>query len=211
MNPQRRYLNRSAAPLKLIERADGAAPLITGYAAVFYRAGDAGTEYEMWPGLVERIMPTAFDKAIASNDVRALFNHDPAVVLGRSSAGTLRLSVDERGLRYEIDPPDTTAARDLIQSIRRGDISGSSFAFMPVATTHRDDGPTKYIERTEVELFDVGPVTFPAYSGASTGVRAADGDLDAVRAELAHREGVRGRDRDRIAIQLAVWGIEESA
>jgi uncharacterized protein len=197
---QRRYLPRGGKPVTVHERADGAMPLITGYAAVFYRKDDPGTEFELYPGVRERIMPSAFTKAIQSNDVRALFNHDTAIVLGRSAAGTLRLFVDERGLRYEIDPPDTQAARDLVQSIRRGDITGSSFAFLPRATTWREDGPTTFLEREEVELFDVGPVTFPAYAGATTGVRHA-GDLDSVRAEIAERRAKR--DADRVAVELA--------
>jgi len=208
MTAQRRYLPRSAGPCKLLQRADGALPLITGYAAVFYRAGDAGTEFELYHRVTERIMPTAFDKALAGADVRALFNHNSAMVLGRSTAGTLRLSKDATGLRYEIDPPNTQAARDLIESIQRGDISGSSFAFVPTATTYRDDGPLTYLEREEVELIDVGPVTFPAYSGATTGVRASAGDIDAIRAEIANRRDARDRDRDLVALTLAMWEME---
>lgn len=215
---QRRYLPRAAKPPKLQERADGALPLITGYAAVFFRDGDPSTEFEMWPAdqygprVVERIMPTAFNRAIQEDDVRGLFNHDSAVVLGRSGAGTLRLSVDSIGLRYEIDPPDTTAARDLIQSLRRGDISGSSFAFVPRDTTRREvaadtaagKSAEYIIERNDVQLFDVGPVTFPAYSGASSGVRAAD--LAGVRAEV---EQYRGRYRaDRDALEILLWLAE---
>lgn len=210
---QRRYLDRTATRARLQERSDGALPLIVGYASVFYRAGDPSTEFEMWPAdkyggrVVERIMPTAFDRAVKEDDVRGLFNHSSDIVLGRSGAGTLRLSVDATGLRYEIDPPDTAAARDLIQSLRRGDITGSSFAFLPRGTEYRDtaaDGKITetVIERNDVQLFDVGPVTFPAYPGATSGVRAAGGDLDAVRADLANRHSTR--DRDALAVFLAL-------
>lgn len=214
---QRRYLPRSAKPPKLQERADGAAPLITGYAAVFFREGDPSTEFEMWPAdnygprVVERIMPTAFNRAMAEDDVRGLFNHDSAVVLGRSGAGTLRLSVDAVGLRYEIDPPDTQAARDLIQSLRRGDISGSSFAFVPRDTSRREvaataDKPGEYIiERNDVQLFDVGPVTFPAYAGASSGVRSAD--LAGVRDEIDRHRAAVAADQDAVALVLAIAEI----
>lgn len=205
----------------MVERADGAPPLITGYASVFFRAGDPSTEYEMWPAdqygprVVEHIMPTAFERAIKEDDVRALFNHDPALVLGRNGAGTLRLTVDAVGLRYEIDPPDTQSARDLIQSLRRGDITGSSFGFVPRGTTRReiagaDGAPGEcVIERDDVQLWDVGPVTYPAYPGASSAVRAA---LAAVPAEVEDaRKAWRQRAAavDQLAVLLAVLSMDE--
>ena len=213
---QRRYLPRAAQQIRLQERADGALPLITGYASVFYRADDPGTEYEMWaadewgPRVVERIMPGAFDRALKEDDVRGLFNHAATVVLGRSAAGTLRLSVDAVGLRYEIDPPDTQAARDLIANLRRGDISGSSFAFLPRDTVYTDIVADRkvtqtVIERRDVQLFDVGPATFPAYSGATSSARAADSDLAAVRAQLDQR-----RAADLAAVELALLLADES-
>ncbi len=208
---ERRYVPSAARKITLRERADGALPLITGYASVFYRAGVPGTEYVMWerdkygPRIVERIMPTAFDKAIKDDDVRGLYNHDSAIVLGRSTAGTLRLSVDAVGLRYEIDPPETQAARDLISSLRRGDITGSSFAFVPRENVFRsvrsEDGQEvieEIIERHDVQLFDVGPVTYPAYPGSTAGVRSSD----TARAELM---GEIGRCRSRIADDLDLW------
>lgn len=190
---QRRFTSKTAGGVKLQTRADGALPLIVGYAAVFYREGDPGTEFELWPGVVERIMPGSFDRALGEDDTRALFNHETGAVLGRKSSKTLRLSVDERGLRYEIDPPDTTLARDLITSIQRGDISGSSFAFVPRATEWRDsdDRKTTYLHRTDMALFDVGPVTYPAYSGTDAGVRTAAGDLTGDRVKWEKRNAAR--------------------
>ena len=218
MNAQRRYLSRSAHPVRIQERSDGALPLITGYAAVFYREGDPTTEYEMWPAdqygprVVERMMPTAFAQAVREDDVRGLFNHNPALVLGRTTSGTLRLSIDSVGLRYEIDPPDTVTARDLIASLRRGDITGSSFGFIPRKTEIRESktgGKTTeaVIERHDVALIDVGPVTFPAYAGASSGVRAADGDRDAIRREIGRTRFAR--DRDAIALTLALLDADD--
>ena len=219
-NLQRRYLPRSAKPPKLQERADGALPLIVGYAAVFYREGDPSTEFEMWPAdaygprVVERIMPTAFDRAVKEDDVRGLFNHDSGCVLGRTGAGTLRLFVDSIGLRYEIDPPDTQAATDLIKNLRRGDISGSSFAFIPRDTSRREVAadattgkPAEYvIERNDVQLYDVGPVTFPAYVGASSGVRSAD--LAGVREEIERWRGAAAADRDAVTVALALMEMD---
>ena len=159
--------------VRIEKRADGK-PQIVGYGAVFYRTGDAGTEYELWRNAVERVAPGAFASALQRpDDVRALFNHDPNFVLGRSSAGTMTLSVDERGLRYTIDPPDTQQARDLMASIERGDISGSSFSFSVNKESWTDPGNGGPEVRTieDVTLFDVGPVTFPAYEATSTGMR----------------------------------------
>src|SRR5262249_31979044 len=107
---------------------------IVGYAAVFYSATDPGTEYVLadWSDecVVEQIAPGAFDRALKDqDDVRALFNHNADYVLGRTASGTLRMTEDDKGLRYEADLPDTTVARDLAAMVERGDINGSSFAF----------------------------------------------------------------------------------
>ena len=95
-------------------------------------------------------------------------------MLGRCSAGTLRLSIDDVGLRYEIDPPDTQSGRDCVTSIERGDMTGSSFGFNVTSQAWRDesvdDEQYSIREITGVELFDVSPVTYPAYEGTSTGV-----------------------------------------
>lgn len=153
--------------------------MIRGYAAVFGSLSQTmrtptGKEF------VERIKPGAFSKALSGGaDVRALFNHDPSKLLGRRGAGTLRLMEDERGLRYEIDPPDTTTGRDTVYSLNRGDLTGSSFAFATV----NDDwaaGPDGQIVRElrEVHLFDVGPVTYPAYLDASAAFRSYDAYIE---------------------------------
>jgi len=133
---------------------------------------------------VERIAPGAFDEVLA-NDVRALINHDPSLILGRSLAGTLRLSVDERGLAYEVDLPDVSYARDLATSIERGDISQSSFSFsIDVDGEEWSRGETGMKVRTLIKvkrLYDVSPVTYPAYPEATIGMRS----LDRVEAEEA--------------------------
>lgn len=159
--------------VRIEKRADGK-PQIVGYGAVFYRSDNPGTEYELWRNVVERVAPNAFASALARpDDVRGLFNHDPNFVLGRSSAGTMTLSVDGTGLRYVIDPPDTQQARDVMASIERGDITGSSFSFSVNKESWAaasDKGPEiRTIE--DVTLYDVGPVTFPAYEATSTGTR----------------------------------------
>jgi HK97 family phage prohead protease len=171
---ERRFVQQDAANVRVETREDGK-PRINGYAARYYD-GTPGTEYELWSGMRERIMPGAFDKAVGDGaDVRALFNHDANQVLGRTKAGTLRLSADERGLPYEVDPPDTTTGRDVTELIRRGDVSGSSFAFRATDETWKKENGLDIREIRGVELFDVSPVTYPAYEGTSVQVRSADG------------------------------------
>lgn len=151
------------------KRADGS-PVIKGYAAVYFRAGDAGTEFELWPGAFERILPGAFDHAVET-DVMGLFNHDSNQVLGRTPK-TMRLSVDAIGLAYEIDPGNTTTAKDLLEHLERGDVSGSSFTFDLAGGVEkwRRDGEREIREIRRIgKLYDVGPVSFPAYLSTSSG------------------------------------------
>ena len=149
---------------------------ISGYGAVFYRADTPGTEYWLWSDTVERIMPGAFDEVIKSApDVRSAYNHDFNFLLGRTSAKTLSLSVDATGLRYDVTPPASRA--DVIESVSRGDVSGSSFMFIPQSTTWREeriDGMTIYIREITsvgVELFELGPVAWPAYEATTAEAR----------------------------------------
>lgn len=142
---------------------------ITGHAAVFNKDSEP-----MW-GFVERVAAGAFTQTIKEDDVRALFNHDPNIVLGRNTAKTLRLSEDKEGLLVEIDPPDTQAARDLLVSIERGDISQMSFGFITRKESwqYSSDGKGPSIRTLEdVQLFDVSPVTFPAYPDTDVSVRS---------------------------------------
>ncbi len=133
-------------------------PSLEGYAAVFDSwSEDLG-------GFREKIAKGTFKKAIKDGDVRALFNHDPNYVLGRTKSGTLELAEDDKGLSFTVIPPDTTWAGDLYKSIKRGDISQVSFGFT-VTKEEWKQNENAPDERTllEVELFDVSPVTFAAY------------------------------------------------
>lgn len=182
--------------LKIETRADGKSAIV-GHAAVFYREGDTKTEFRLLPNVVERVKPSAFARALAEKqDVRGLFNHDPNHVLGRTAAGTMRLSADEHGLKYEIDVPDTQIARDMAESIRRGDITGSSFSFsVPKGGDNFDSrGGVRWLN--DVNLFDVGPVTMPAYEGTSAGLRCVsdDGTIDRELEELEREQSRREVD-----------------
>jgi HK97 family phage prohead protease len=103
-------------------RATDNGKTIAGYAAVFNDVADIGGSFR------EIIAPGAF-KDTLGGDVRALVDHDSGRVIGRSTAGTLRLNEDDKGLKVEIDLPDTSDGRDLAVSLTRGDISGMSFGF----------------------------------------------------------------------------------
>ena len=141
--------------------------VIIGYAAKY------NSKTELYKGLYEIIEPGAFDDVL-DQDVRALFNHDPNFVLGRTKAGTLKLSVDEDGLKYEISPPDTQVAKDLIESISRGDVSQSSFGFKVKTdsiTEHADGTFTRSIRKVD-KLFDISPVTYPAYEDTAVAMRS---------------------------------------
>lgn len=152
-----------------VVRKDGESPKIVGHAAVFNSPTRIG--FGSW-GFMESVAPGAFKESIKIDDIRALFNHDPNLVLGRNTAGTLELKEDKKGLEYEIDPPDTQTARDLLESIDRKDITGSSFGFEVQEqrwTEHDDDIDER--ELLKLKLFDVSPVTFPAYDDTDVSKR----------------------------------------
>jgi HK97 family phage prohead protease len=194
-----------------------AAPVIAGVGAVCYDPADAGTEYVLWDytygdgggeRAVERIMPGAFDQAISRpDDVRGLFNHDANQVLGRTAAGTMKLTADAGGLSYEITPGNTTVSRDVQEHLTRKDVTGSSIAFTvdEERWTETKDASGKWNvlrEILSVTLYDVGPVTFPAYESTSAGMRAdgEDGENveggaeEAKRSLAAHRQKTRKPD-----------------
>lgn len=140
-------------------RADGGV-MVEGHAAVF------NSYSEDLGGFVEQVAPSAFNKTIKEADVRALINHDPMHVLGRTVSGTLRLSVDQSGLYYEIDMPHTQPARDLQESMTRGDITQSSFGFRAISdewSTTSQGYPLRTLTEVSLHNGDVSPVTYPAY------------------------------------------------
>lgn len=140
---------------------------IAGYAAVFNSTADIGDSFR------EVIAPGAFSGSM-QNDVVALIGHDRNRVLGRSSAGTLRLREDGVGLAVEIDLPDTTDGRDLAVLIERGDVSGMSFGFVVTKQSWDETGrvPTRTIQA--VDLREVTVTAFPAYDDTSIALRSLD-------------------------------------
>ncbi len=188
----------SVSEIRMDSDQDGNDPKIVGYAAKFNSLShDLG-------GFREEIKPGAFSRALSEGqDVRALVDHDPGRIIGRSTSGTLRMLEDDHGLRVEIDPANTTAGRDIMESITRGDVTGMSFGF-----TVRDD-EWRMVDgeniRTlrDMDLFDVSVVTFPAYESTEVALRSlseyqATVDAEAEAKRLADATATR-KARIRLA------------
>lgn len=168
---------------------------LSGYAALY------GTETRIGSFFREVIEQGAFRSALArKDDVRALFNHSADVVLGRTTSGTLTLSEDETGLRYDVLLPDTQQARDLWTLVQRGDVTQSSFAFTVKAEEWRDVDtavPLRVVK--DVQLFDVSPVTYPAYNETTVSARS---QVDALKE--AQRQAWQAQIATRRAAQAQV-------
>ncbi|MEX1599536.1 HK97 family phage prohead protease [Enterococcus sp. C32] len=148
--------------------------IIEGYFAVFNQ------ETELWPGAFEEISPEAFNGSL-SNDIRALTNHETTLVLGRNKSGTLKLSVDSRGLWGQITINENDSdALNLYERVKRGDVDQCSFGFniLNEETDWREDGTVKWLLK-EIDLHEVSVVTFPAYE--DTGVQARHTQLEQYR------------------------------
>ena len=149
-----------------VRKDEGEARTLVGHAAVF----DVWTE--LW-GMEERVRPGAFTQSLKEDDIRGLFNHNPDHVLGRNRAKTLTLREDKVGLAFEITLPYTQLARDLAISIERGDITGCSFGFITrKAEWDETDKTTPRRSILDAQLFDVGPVTYPAYPDTDVEARS---------------------------------------
>ncbi|BFH11753.1 peptidase U35 [Paenibacillus dendritiformis] len=197
MEKERRMLTN-----KVELRADNeeSAPRIVGY----------GLRFNVWSqdlgGFVERIDPKAINEADMS-DVRCLIDHESGKVLGRTTSGTLRLAVDDFGLRYEVDPPDTTYASDLIKVMKRGDINQSSFAFR---IDYENDGDEWiYDEKSGLynrtirkikRVFDVSVVTYAAYVQAESLV--SNRSLECYQNELRRKQ-----EQEKLLLEIDLLGI----
>jgi hypothetical protein len=192
-------------------REDGETPGIAGVAAVYSQQYDTG-----W--YIESISPGAFTRALAEQqDVRCLFNHDVNNLLARTKNGTLQLEDSTAGLKFDAVCDSTTSVgRDVPAMIARGDIDGCSFSFNVRKASWRDvydangNYEQSYRQIEDVDLFDVGPVTFPAYTATSVDVRTTAGVLE--RAKGLWPEGVPGDVRRHLlVVNLAVDGAAGQA
>ena len=201
---------RSTRMAASINRIDGQPPRVEGYAAVFYRSDVEGTQYRMYPDLVERIDSGAFNRAIAEkHDCRCLVNHDPNLRLGRVKNDTLQLRVDDRGLFYSCELPDTQVGRDTATDLASGLLDASSFAFSVAAQRwediKQDDGSMLTIRTiTDVDLYDCAPVTYPAYEATSSGLRTAESTDDVI----AQRDAWRSAQREAEAVKVRLRALE---
>ena len=144
---------------------------LAGYAAVF------GQETRI-SDFTEVIHPGAFAASLKGRDILALVDHDPSRLLARTKSGTLRLEEDSKGLRFELDLPDTTEGRDLLALAERGDIGGMSFGFTVARSGERWDGKKR--ELRAVTLHEISVVhAWPAYQGTSVEPRARRPHLEA--------------------------------
>lgn len=183
-------------------RATGANTTAVGYAAVFGEVADIGGYFR------EVLARGAFTKTLQTADVRAYFNHDRGRVLGRSTAGSLRLVEDQKGLAVEIDLPDTADGRDVKTLIDRGDIDGMSFSFRAVREEWDETTtpPTRTIY--EVELREVSIVSEPAYDGTSIAMRS----LDTARTERRQKNfnAAAKRIGMKVSIDLATRSVSKA-
>ena len=176
---RKRSLDLAASRVETSDDANAPNGRIVGYAAVF----------DTWTVLSrsktaegrEIIRPGAFDVALAeSDDVVMLIEHDHRLIVARTRAGTLRLSVDDYGLRFEADLPDTTRARDLRADILAGNYDGASFGYLPrpggETITKRTENGVLIVESeiTSAYLTDVSVVGSPAYQGTAVETRSSD-------------------------------------
>ena len=165
-------------------REEGGGKRIEGYFAVF------GSVYDMGGGISETIDPHAFDETLG-DDIRALIDHEPRLVLGRTSANTLRLRVDEHGLWGEIDVnPNDTDAMNLYARVQRGDVTQCSFGF-DILEEETEYGPSpgevRFILK-RVRLYEVSCVTFPAYRETEISARMEQAQTIRKRQAQAWRE-----------------------
>lgn len=147
---------------------------VTGHAAVFNTP--SLPIWDWWGGeFVEQVLPGAFAKTIREADVRFLINHDPNLVCARTKSGTLRLAEDEVGLAIDADLAATSYVEDLCMLMQRGDVTQMSIMFEVIAddwTGTRDGLPLRTI--SEMRLYDVSAVTFPAFEETDIGMRSRD-------------------------------------
>lgn len=164
-------VERRTVPQKLTiqKRADGdeKSLAISGMAALF------NSRTELWPGYYEEIAPGAFDDVL-QDDVRCLLNHDASMILGRTKSSTCTISQTDTGLSYTCQLPDNALGHQVYDAIERGDIDQSSFAFTIEKESYTDLGDGKFLRIIEKvgQLYDVSPVTFPAYDDASVSVNS---------------------------------------
>jgi HK97 family phage prohead protease/HK97 family phage major capsid protein len=169
-------------------REENGERIIEGYAALYDNETNIGP-------FKESISRGAFDNVL-DNDVRALINHDPSLVLGRTSSGTLELTTDDVGLKYRVKLGNQQYATDLYESIQRGDISQSSFAFTIKDQTWSEDRSSRSVDEV-AQLLDVSPVTYPAYKEATVVAREEEQVKEVRTAEAEPSAKIKSKSKNK--------------
>jgi HK97 family phage prohead protease len=183
------------------EKREDGQEVVVGYGSIF------NSRSENLGGFYEYISPTAIsEETIEKSDVRALINHDANLILARSTSGTLDLSVDEKGLKYEFEIPETSYGKDLAINMKNGNLNQSSFAFTVGSDvwSSDDDGNDIRTITSIDKLFDISVVSYPAYS-------QADSDLVVAQRGLAmykEKQEIKEEETDLVARSLAKLKIE---
>lgn len=188
-----------------VETTENNKDVVVGYGSVF------NSRSENLGGFFEYISPTAItDETIKNSDVRALINHNPDLILARSKfgEGNLNLSIDETGLKYSYELPDTTYGRDLGVNLKNGNISQSSFAFTIAEggdswTTDDNGNDIRTINKID-RLFDISSVTYPAYNEASSDLVIAQRGLQKYKESIKRKD----EENDLVKRSLAKLKIE---
>lgn len=163
--PETRTLSKASAALRVSRALDR--PIISGNAVVYnVLSEDLG-------GFREKIAPGAFSRFLPGADVRALVNHDPSLILGRTKSGTCRIVDTLAHLEFEVDA-DTPIGTTYAPSVERGDIDGCSFRFYVLTDTWNYDNGVPIRTVIEADIDDVSIATYPAYSQTEAAVRSLE-------------------------------------
>lgn len=162
---------------------------------------------------VERVAKGAFSRSLSEKeDIKAFWNHNSDMVLGSTKAKTLELVEDDVGLRYSIIPPDTTWGRDAVESIRRGDVSGTSFGFL----VRKDDweylAEEDLYQRTllDVDLIEISPTPLPAYPDSEAQLSERSLSQESREKLQALKQVTKGgddNDRRRLELELEIMAM----
>lgn len=198
-------LERRCMTVDLRASMNGESQILEGYAVVF------GSLSEDLGGFREVVERGAFAQALNETpDVRALFNHNPDLVLGRTTNGTLRLAEDAYGLRVAITLPNTSYAQDVHRLVERGDVNQMSFAFRvhKGGETWTTENGQRIRRLRSLAIYDVSIVTFPAYQATTVAARALEmakepDSQEAVhKIEMCSRAAARNREIEILTLEM---------
>lgn len=187
--PETRSVDKE--PVKLSEGEEGNTAV--GYGSVFHSVTEIAGMF------TEEIAPTAFNKTIKEANVRATFNHDFNNLLGTTKAGSVKLALDEKGLLYNINLPNTSLGHDVRELLSRGDLDGSSWmGYVIQHEWENADSEMPHRTITEVALLELGPVAMPAYEDATAALRSLkDLQMDEALNSLQEKRDQLARDRKK--------------